>query len=386
MIGIWFLVELFFLPWLILGAFIARFVTKKIDVGIGPEPILSHPYHQAALKIYGFSSETFVQEVYDIFDDFDIRFDKKYSGKLGQLVRPFAIYFHVIFRYKILYFYFTGGPLAKCKAFLWKLEPYLLHWARVKMVVMPYGGDVQEVTRNKNLLYKHGLAQDYPSLKLRRKLIERKIDLWTINADHIIGGLDWVDYMYHWDTLMISHFGINTEYWKRNEENLVPKDGTIRILHAPNHRNLKGTEYIIRAVDNLKKEGYPVELILRERVKNSEIKHSLENINIVVDQLVIGWYAMFAMEAMALGIPVVCYLREDLKELFESQNLLNKEDLPIVNAQWFNIEDKLRYLISNPEKLQTIGQKSRDYVEKYHSLEVLGKQLALVNNKVLQVA
>jgi glycosyltransferase involved in cell wall biosynthesis len=92
------------------------------------------------------------------------------------------------------------------------------------------------------------------------------------------------------------------------------------------------------------------------------------------------------MEAMALGIPVVCYLREDLKELFESQNLLNKEDLPIVNAQWFNIEDKLRYLISNPEKLQTIGQKSRDYVEKYHSLEVLGKQLALVNNKVLQVA
>ena len=36
--------------------------------------------------------------------------------------------------------------------------------------------------------------------------------------------------------------------------------------------------------------------------------------DVVIDQILMGTYARLAIESMALGKPVICYLREDLFE------------------------------------------------------------------------
>ena len=57
----------------------------------------------------------------------------------------------------------------------------------------------------------------------------------------------------------------------------------------------------------------------------------INNADLIVDQLIIGWYAMFAIESMALEKPVICYLREDLA-IFIHKKILICENLPLINA------------------------------------------------------
>ena len=71
------------------------------------------------------------------------------------------------------------------------------------------------------------------------------MDRWVKRADHIISGCDWVEYMYHWDTLMLAHFVIDTELWTPNKQNkkITSLDNPFKILHCPNHVNIKGTKH-----------------------------------------------------------------------------------------------------------------------------------------------
>ena len=78
---------LIFLP-LFLLAILSRLSKKSIDVGLGPEPILSHAYHKQALELHGYSAETFVSSVYYISSAFDYRADLKFKWPLG-FVRDF---------------------------------------------------------------------------------------------------------------------------------------------------------------------------------------------------------------------------------------------------------------------------------------------------------
>ena len=102
---------------------------------------------------------------------------------------------------------------------------------------------------------------------------------------------------------MLAHFSIDTDKWKPNSSY---KNNTLKVLHAPNHRKIKGTEFFISAINELKSEGYPIELILLEKVSNEEIKKIMSSVDIVADQLIVGWYAMFALEAMSMEKPVLC--------------------------------------------------------------------------------
>jgi glycosyltransferase involved in cell wall biosynthesis len=78
------------------------------------------------------------------------------------------------------------------------------------------------------------------------------------------------------------------------------------VLHAPSSRRRKGTEHVLEAV-----EGLDVELDLVEGLRHDEARRHYERADIVVDQLNAGWYGVFALEAMALGKPVLSYLRSE---------------------------------------------------------------------------
>jgi glycosyltransferase involved in cell wall biosynthesis len=102
----------------------------------------------------------------------------------------------------------------------------------------------------------------------------------------------------------------------------------------------------------------------------------------VADQLVIGWYAMFAMEAMATGRPVFCFLRPDLIALYSNAGVLNEEDMPIINSDPLGIKDAIRSLVEDKARWREVADRSRAFVEKYHSTTVMSLVFAEINSRI----
>jgi glycosyltransferase involved in cell wall biosynthesis len=372
------LAELAAIPLLIGFALYSRWCRKQIDVGLGPMPIISNVYHKRALQRFGYSAETFVNYTFYITEDFDHLLHRRYPQH-----RPIIHVLCFLFaarRYRCLYINFDGGPLSATRI-LWRLEGPLLKLARASTLLLPYGGDVQVMSRSPNLLFKHTYAEQYRAQLMRQREIAAKLDHWSRNATHIISGVEWVDYMYCWDTLMLSHFSIDTEDWQP-----VPLPGvesrTVRILHAPNHRSLKGTNYFVQAVNELRAEGYAVELELIEKVTNAEVRQRIAAADIVADQLVIGWYAMFAMEAMALGRPVLCHVRDDLLALHLAAGTLEPDELPLVRCDPTTVKAAIRDLLDNPERRRQYGDRGVDFVRRRHSLDAIGGTFDNINRQV----
>lgn len=380
-----YIVEVISLPLIIVFAFFSRLKTKKIDIGIGPQPLINNVYHKMALQKFGYSVETFVSNPFYITDKFDIVLSEKFkiNTLLGKLC-SFVYLIYLAFKYKVLYIYFNGGPLGVSTKLLWRLEPLLYRLAGVKIVVMPYGSDVQEMTRSKNLYFKHVMSMDYPGHRKRRKSIEMKIDLWSKNANHLIGGCEWVDYMYAWDTLMLAHFSIEMTDPIAEADDTEDTGQSFTVLHAPNHKMIKGTQHLEDAVKELQKEGYDIRLLMLTKVSNEEILHSIKKVDLIADQFVIGWYAMFAIEAMMLGKPVLCYLRDDLIDLYRDSGLIENNEIPIINTTISKIKEHLVWAYSNREVLKEIGAHSREYVQRHHSLDSVGSVFDRINKEIME--
>ncbi len=150
------------------------------------------------------------------------------------------------------------------------------------------------------------------------------------------------------------------------------KGQKLAILHSPSERSVKGTKYILQAVERLQRQYKSVELMLVEATPHNRVRELYEMADLAIDQLLVGWYGGFAVEMMALGKPVVCYIREeDLK--FIPQQM--REDLPIINANPDNIYEVLKGLIVERERFDLIGEQSRDYVERWHDPMKIAKRL-----------
>jgi hypothetical protein len=149
---------------------------------------------------------------------------------------------------------------------------------------------------------------------------------------------------------------------------------TFVIAHAPTSTSIKGTKYINTAVAELKDQGYCVELILIQNKTQQETLEICQTADLVIDQLLIGAYGQVSVEMMALGKPVICYLREDLISLYP-------EPPPIINANPDNILSVLKSILDNREALINIGEKGKEYVARYHDhLLIAQKMIDFYNN------
>jgi hypothetical protein len=136
------------------------------------------------------------------------------------------------------------------------------------------------------------------------------------------------------------------------------------VVHAPSHQGAKGTRHVVDAVTRLRSEGVDFDFALIEQLSNADARKIYEDADLVVDQLLAGWYGGLAVECMALGKPVICYLRE------EDLNYLDPEmrsQLPLIRAEPGTIYAALKaYLTSRRPDLIAIGVSGRAYVERWH--------------------
>jgi hypothetical protein len=139
------------------------------------------------------------------------------------------------------------------------------------------------------------------------------------------------------------------------------------IVHAPSSRRRKGTEAVLAACEQL-----DADLELVEGLHHAEAFERYRAADIVVDQLNAGWYGLFAIEAMALGKPVVTFLYDEATRRTEEAFGMR---VPIVRADKDNLVETLRPLADSAAERRRIGAESRAYAEHVHDLERVADRL-----------
>jgi glycosyltransferase involved in cell wall biosynthesis len=149
------------------------------------------------------------------------------------------------------------------------------------------------------------------------------------------------------------------------------------LLHSPSAQKAKGTRIISDTIDRLKNK-YDFDFILLHDVSRNEVLTLMKQADIFIDQIILGGHGMAALEAMAFGKPVMCYL---IPEVFEAGL---PAECPIVNTNPDNIEEELEKLLKDANLRSKIGVQSRIYVERYHDADKIGLQLIELYKKELE--
>ncbi len=163
-----------------------------------------------------------------------------------------------------------------------------------------------------------------------------------------------------------------------NVKDFVPID-TVNpkpvIVHAPTRRIAKGSDYILKAVEELKQE-LDFDFKLLEHMPRHEAMKQVQQCDIFIDQLMLGSHGLSSCEAMSFGKPVLCYIMPAVYE-----NGLPAE-CPIVNVTIETIKDELRKLIANPALRKELGKRGREYALKYHDADVIARRFVEIYSEV----
>ncbi|MEK9773222.1 MAG: glycosyltransferase family 1 protein, partial [Opitutae bacterium] len=175
-------------------------------------------------------------------------------------------------------------------------------------------------------------------------------------------------------TRFLPYCHVDLNYWCPRKDKGGGNREILRIGHAPSNRQVKGTQEILDVIKQLKinfEERF--EFVLIENVDHEDAMRLYDSIDILIDQIYVGWYGGLAVEAMALGKPVLCYIREsDLR--FIPQEMA--QDLPVINVESNTLLTVLSSMIEMPrEQLLELGRRSRSYVEKWHCPTKVVQQL-----------
>ena len=189
-----------------------------------------------------------------------------------------------------------------------------------------------------------GLCNRQLNIKKRRnikKLGQYAKRIFALNPDLL--------YVLPKQTEFCPYASVDLSYWVPVPQKLNKK---LVIIHSPTNRGGKGSGYIIQAVVKLSTK-YNVELKLVEGIPHDQVKAIYSSTDICIDQLLTGWYGAFAVEMMALGKPVVSYIREEDLKFIPPQM---KDDMPIINANPNTIYEVLDRLLQERDKLPLIGE------------------------------
>ena len=342
----------------------------------GNVPIITTKYWSLALAKKGLFSRTLMYPLQaPLFkrDDFDIYvFDLVRWPFLGALfnraLTPYIAFLYALVNFDIFHFTVHGGFLRLSP--LSRLEAFFLKLAKKKIVVIPLGLDIYAYSRVVDTSLRHGLLLSYPERAREEERITARVGYWTKHADIFISSFQ-IDGLGRWDLLPFNIVTINTAHWHPRDiySGHDGTNGVVRVIHTPNHRGFKGTEFVLKAIKELQEEGLKIELLLVERQPNEEVRRLMsEEADILAEQFIATAYGMTGIEGMASGLPVLANLEhEAYTRVFRRYSYLN--ECPILSTTPETLKENLRVLITNPNLREELGRAGRRYVEKYHSEE-----------------
>jgi hypothetical protein len=143
-------------------------------------------------------------------------------------------------------------------------------------------------------------------------------------------------------------------------------EGRLKLLHAPTNREAKGTRHIVDAVEKVRRErGDVVELLLVENQPHREAVSLYRQADVIVDQVLIGWYGGLAVEAMKLGKPVVARIAEEDLPFLPAE--MAKDVLEtVINASPSTLHEVILRCVDDRAFLRERAAASLEYANRWH--------------------
>jgi glycosyltransferase involved in cell wall biosynthesis len=330
----------------------------------GPSPIIAIRDWSRGLALLGYDSVTFAHHVAPINrrEDFDVHRDQFLPGvPRADVVRDFFVFVWALHRADVFLWYFDGGYLAGTG--LRSFECALLRLAGKKLILFPYGGDIAVV--GEIGVAEEPLLRDYPELVASSAAKRRRVEHLCLWADMVIRNYQY-GFLPRADVVWPTQIAIDVDLWSPPEDRPGGGDGhngEVVVVHAPNHRSIKGTQRLLDAVAQLSGEGLQVRLDLIERRPNEEVRAAMRAADIVADQFIAG-YALFAIEGMSTAKPVMSAMSWMPAEVAAAPAL---QACPIVDTDLSNLVANLRALVEDPRRRYELGRAGREFVLEHHA-------------------
>jgi glycosyltransferase involved in cell wall biosynthesis len=283
-----------------------------------------------ALRRRGVDAKLVVFERYKLHPEADIDLGLEGRGLATRQLRQWRAFARLLPRTDLFHFYFGLTLVPKSLQFL------LLRAAGKRSVYHFMGSDIRGKSPEELAYAQRAGARIVGSYDAAR---------WIPDADVVPPGIDLRDFA------------------------PAPPSDRARplVIHAPSSRGRKGTEHVIAACEQL-----AVELEIVEGLHHDEARERYRAADIVVDQLNAGWYGLFAIEAMALGKPVLTFLHDEAVRRTEEAFGV---PVPIVRATKETLAEDLRPLVESAEERRRVSAASRAYVEQVHDIDQVADRL-----------
>ena len=150
---------------------------------------------------------------------------------------------------------------------------------------------------------------------------------------------------------------------------VFPSEITARplVVHAPTAPVCKGTRHILAALERLRSR-FNFDFKLITGMPRQEAGEWIRRCDVFVDQLIAGEYGLAAVEAMALGKPVICFIKPSLLTDYPA-------GIPIRNANPDTVEEVLAQLLSDGSLRRRSGEEGRAWVEAHHDARKIARHL-----------
>jgi len=356
---------------------LALFPRRRVSLWAGT-PIITMATKARAERLLGVNAKSLVFTTYYITNAFDLNLSRFSAIPLiGRLV-PLIVFLWACVTVDRLHFYCDRGILPSRKPFTLDIrELYVYRLLGINVFLWAYGADV----RNQQTARSMGdpnpcIDCDSPGrycLCDGKQAAENMRNLSRLSRAMFAGMGEMfgytpgsIDDVFYWPLDLDEDRGKKYQpaYPEANSQR------PFRVVHAPNHRMFKGTRFLIEAVEQLKGEGEVLDLVLVEQLTNEQALELYRSADVIFDQCLMGSHGYYALEGMALGKPVMCFIREP------SKYLLRPDECPIINTHISTLKEDLRRLMHRRAELPELGRRSRRYVENHFSLPAFAERLA----------
>ncbi len=312
-------------------------------------------------KRLGLDSEVLVDKQNWLNYNADINLYLENKNFLSQISTLYKTFNEIKNKYDVFHFNYGSSLLDLQKLGLPLLE--LPYYKKNKKIIFTYNGSDSRGVHP--LEYWDDLPNPKKTLygQIALEIKKRKIQKVSKYADHIFAlNPDLLHYLPKGTTFL--------PYTISNWDNIkVVKQEikkTIKIVHSPTSRDFKGSQFIINGLELLKKKYNNIEVKIIENIPHKEALQLYKEADLVIDQVLIGWYGAFGVEVMKMGKPLAVYIREDdLK--FIPKEMAKELKEAIINISPFNIVEELSKYIDNINLLKLKSQAGVEYSNKWHN-------------------
>ncbi len=143
-----------------------------------------------------------------------------------------------------------------------------------------------------------------------------------------------------------------------------------KIIHSPTNRAFKGTDKILKVIDEAKKEC-DFEFVLLENMDREDLLKIKATCDLAIDQVggEMGGsgYGKNSIENLSMGIPTFTEFFDDYYKFLT--------DNPFINSNIDNLKENIVKFVNSDSLIKEYAIKGRKWVEETHSFEAVNEKL-----------